>query len=178
MRKDGPMNARTEIYSLGCVLNESLTGQPPFSGREGFVKRFTEPPAPPSSLRRELPTELDELVVRSLAREAHDRFPSAEELVRALGDVSLAVSTRARPGARPNPLLKKANRLESESATVAKEAHPAGEPATVAAPAVPIAPPPATLAPATKAPLISKRVGWRTLTASAILVFVVAVAPG
>jgi serine/threonine-protein kinase len=81
---DHQLDGRSDTYSLGCVLYEMLTGKPPFAGKEGFVKRFTEAPPRPSLLRNEIPAWLETVVMRSLAREPADRYPAAEDLVRAL----------------------------------------------------------------------------------------------
>jgi serine/threonine protein kinase/tetratricopeptide (TPR) repeat protein len=81
---DRQLDGRSDIYSLGCVLYDMLTGKPPFAGKEGFVKRFTEPPARPSSLRKEIPAWLDTVVLRTLARDPSERYAGAEDLVRAL----------------------------------------------------------------------------------------------
>jgi serine/threonine-protein kinase len=86
MMGDRQLDGRSDIYSLGCVLYEMLTGKPPFAGREGFVKRFTEPAPRPSSARKEVPRWLDDVVVKSLARDPDERFGRADELVRALSD--------------------------------------------------------------------------------------------
>ena len=83
---DRKLDGRTDIYSLGCVLYEMLTGKPPFVGKEGFVKRFTEPPPPPSSLRKDVPGWLDAIVLKSLARDREERHGRADDLVRALSN--------------------------------------------------------------------------------------------
>jgi serine/threonine-protein kinase len=83
---DRQLDGRTDIYSLGCVLFETLTGRPPFAGKEGFVKRFTESPPTPSSIRKEVPRWLDAVVIKALARNPEERYGHADDLVRALSN--------------------------------------------------------------------------------------------
>ena len=90
---DRQLDGRSDTYSLGCVLYEMLTGKPPFAGKEGFVKRFTEPPPSPSGLRKEIPAWLEAVVLRTLARDPGERYAGAEDLVRALSSPKDATSS-------------------------------------------------------------------------------------
>ena len=81
---DKELDGRSDTYSLGCVLYEMLTGKPPFAGKEGFAKRFTEAPPSPSTIRKDIPAWMDDVVTTSLAKNPDDRYPTAQELVAAL----------------------------------------------------------------------------------------------
>jgi serine/threonine protein kinase/tetratricopeptide (TPR) repeat protein len=81
---DKELDGRSDTYSLGCVLYEMLTGKPPFSGKAGFVKRFTEPPPSVSTVRHDLPSWIDGVVAKTLAKSPRDRYQTAQEFVDAL----------------------------------------------------------------------------------------------
>ena len=84
---------RVDIYALGVLAYELLTGQRPFMGRtsqELLVAHITKPPVPITDRRLDLPPSLSSLVMRCLAKSAHDR-PSAAEVVEVLDGVASAV---------------------------------------------------------------------------------------
>ena len=103
---DRQLDGRSDIYSLGCVLYEMLTGKHPFAGKEGFVKRFTEPPPGPSSVRKDVPGWLDAVVFKTLARNPEERYSRADDLVRALSNhpaIELEPHTDSHTGITSDP---------------------------------------------------------------------------
>jgi non-specific serine/threonine protein kinase len=95
------LDARSDIYSLGCMLFELLTGRVPFVA-DGLAplyrKHIEEPPLTPSSVVPGLPPALDRIVLRALAKRPEDRFQTADELCDALDAASLATPQH---GAQP-----------------------------------------------------------------------------
>ncbi|MGF1582223.1 MAG: serine/threonine protein kinase [Gemmataceae bacterium] len=91
---------RTDIYSLGAVLYECLTGQPPYSGqskRETLRKVREGKLLAPSKLRADLPPNLEAVCVKCLEREPRDRYATAEDLADDLTNWLNERSTKARP---------------------------------------------------------------------------------
>src|SRR5207302_4030457 len=69
--RGAPVDPRSDLYSLGIVLYEMLTGHVPFTGDtpvEIAMKHLSQVPEPPSSLRSEVPHDLDAVVMRALAK--------------------------------------------------------------------------------------------------------------
>jgi eukaryotic-like serine/threonine-protein kinase len=85
------VDQRSDIYSVGIVLYELLTGRLPFTGDtplEIAMKHLSEIPKPPSELRPEIPADLDMVVLRALAKDPEDRYESAQEMERELARVA------------------------------------------------------------------------------------------
>jgi eukaryotic-like serine/threonine-protein kinase len=94
--KGDPLDARTDLFSLGSVLFEMATGQPPFGGRstaEVFAALLMKDPPAVSSLNPAMPRSLDPIVARLLAKNRNQRYGSAEELLAELEGVSASVSS-------------------------------------------------------------------------------------
>src|SRR5205807_3778940 len=81
--RGSPVAQTSDLYSVGVVLYELLTGQVPFTGDtplEIAMKHLSEVPKPPSELRPEVPHDLDLVVLRALAKDPADRYPTAEQM--------------------------------------------------------------------------------------------------
>ena len=78
-----PVDPRSDLYSLGCVLFEMLTSRPPFAGETPVAiayKHVQEVPPTPSDVNANVPAALDAIVVKLLEKDPDARYPSAEEV--------------------------------------------------------------------------------------------------
>jgi len=101
--KGAPVDQTSDLYSVGVVLYELLTGAVPFTGDtpvEIAMKHLSSTPEPPSIRRAEVPRDLDKVVLRALAKDPADRYQSAEEM-----DADLA---RVASGAAVSPATEEA----------------------------------------------------------------------
>jgi serine/threonine protein kinase len=83
---DQRVDARADIYALGCLLFEGLTGEAPFARWTGGPEALAHLDAPrpsPRDLRPDLPRELDDVVRRAMAKDPTERYPSAGDLAQA-----------------------------------------------------------------------------------------------
>jgi serine/threonine-protein kinase len=88
---DPDLDGRSDIYSLGCVLFEALTGVPPFRGVSAqaiLVRRLTESPPALRTLNPAITAAVDTAIARALSREPADRFATAAGLSTALTDAA------------------------------------------------------------------------------------------
>src|ERR1700727_1023590 len=110
------VDARSDLYSVGCLLSDRLTGRPPFTGDSPVAiayQHVRENPIPPSQVDPEIPAWADAIVLKAMAKDPADRYQSAGEMrvdvQRALSGMPVAAPTRTemyqgtrRMGAGPN----------------------------------------------------------------------------
>jgi len=104
--KGGKGDAASDIYSLGCVLFETLTGHVPYKRPTGVAKIYAHSADPIPSARDEVhkvPEELDAIIAKAMAKRPEDRFGSAGELAVALGQALQELETAERVAVAPDP---------------------------------------------------------------------------
>jgi len=95
------LDARTDVYALGCVLYEMLAGEPPYTGPTAqaiIARALTEAPRPIHPMRAGVPEAVDAMIAKAMAGSPADRYGSAAEFARALGSVSGEMRMVAAPG--------------------------------------------------------------------------------
>jgi serine/threonine-protein kinase len=85
----GTVDHRTDIYALGIVLYEAITGRVPFVGDgygEVLVQHLTQMPAAPSTIRGVIPPHVEQIVMKALQKRPDDRYPTMDDFMRAMAD--------------------------------------------------------------------------------------------
>ena len=96
----GPVDGRSDLFSVGCILYECITGEPPFDAQSTtgvLVRIVNDTPAAIDTERRGIPVEVQNVVDRALAKDPTKRYSSADELARALDSIPGASSSKAIP---------------------------------------------------------------------------------
>ena len=110
------LDARSDVYSLGCVLYELLAGEPPHTGttaRSVIARRFSEPPPRVRQQRPGVAPAVEQAIMRALAVDPADRFPSAAAFAHALAGVAEAPAPRL-PSVAVLPFLNLSTDPENE----------------------------------------------------------------
>ena len=117
----------TDIYSLGVILFELLTGQLPFQGKLTVVLRkiATDPPPKPTSLRPQLNKRLEAICLKMLEKNLADRYSSMSEVALDLGALLKGKKDPSRSSSKKAEPQKTSEKSSAKTASVAKASRPA-----------------------------------------------------
>ncbi len=114
-----PASAASDLYAIGGVLYELLTGQPPFPGDQPtavLIQTLNDPVTPPSQLNPGIPAAVEEIILKLLAKEPGARFHSADEVLAALPVVIDSI-VPVTPGRSVSPSASLVERIVRSSST-------------------------------------------------------------
>lgn len=101
------LDQRVDVYAMGVILYEAIAGQPPYVAESVgalAIRMMSGPPAPLRELRPDLPEELTAVVMRSIARDRDQRFPTMQALIEALGPHAGSSASLLTPRGQGTPL--------------------------------------------------------------------------
>jgi serine/threonine-protein kinase len=95
LRGEKDVDARADIYSLGVMLYEMVTGRVPFASETEYgliTAHLTQAPAPPTTLARDLPPALERVILKAMAKDRAERFATTKEFRAALSGIGAGVT--------------------------------------------------------------------------------------
>ena len=142
---ENAIDGRADLYSLGLVFYEMLTGAHPFQSDTPMgmlIQQLHTLPAPPESFPIPIPAAISALVLKALQKEPKDRFQSASEMLEAMRDPEAWYNTTQKQGSAPSPATPPP--FTSDSATAVMQSPPPSATPVPLPSAPPETPPPFT----------------------------------